>query len=477
MSAQYPLLALFYARLGDSRLAEFESVWARLAPQAVQWSWDDRPLATLGGDVGPRVVQMLPPLPQSHHGWLADTAAQSVACRGVFEVWGQGDTLADCVADTTTVPAAHIQARIDGSWRVNSVTIGTRQRRHSDARVARMAQFGWVLDALAERPVDLKTPAHRLWLVEVQRVLRDHQPVPDPAPRHLLLFQLPARRPPIQDRMSQLALRKRAFLSTSTLAVDRALLLCNLALRSAPAAGATVLDPYCGSGGILLTAAALGAQTVGSDLDWRMVSDNRWPVRIPPSEHRPARGVEAVRMRDNFDEAGLTQPTALLKLDVGSVDAASRLLEANGGRRYDALVCDPPYGRREFQHGKNAWDGELSFKVNEAALAGSLQTLIQLAADTLRPEGRLVFLAPVRSPRDASKPSPETLRDLLQRQGRTRGLEVVHMGVEVLHRGLHRAVVVMTRAHLKEVGGRRPVVGGRRREVSGVTGTPGEPVH
>jgi len=149
-------------------------------------------------------------------------------------------------------------------------------------------------------------------------------------------------------------------------------------------------------------------------------------------------------MRDNFDEAGLTQPKALLKLDVGSADAASRLLEANGGQRYDALVCDPPYGRREFQHGEEAWDGELTFKVNEAALAGTLQTLLRLAADTLLPGGRLVFLAPVRSPKDPNKPSPQTLRELLKRLGRPHGLEVDHMGVEVLHRGLHRAAVVMT---------------------------------
>ena len=53
----------------------------------------------------------------------------------------------------------------------------------------------------------------------------------------------------------------------------------------------------------LLAAAALGAWTVGSDLDWRLVSDNRVPIRIPATRDRPDRGVEAVRMRDNFDEA------------------------------------------------------------------------------------------------------------------------------------------------------------------------------
>ncbi len=445
MATKPSLLALFYARLGDSRLAEFEAVWTRRGAPVIQWCWDDRPVATQGGDVGPRIIQSVPALDDVNHGQLADTAAQSVACRGVFEVWGAGETLADCVADTTRLPTAHIRHRITGSWRVESLTLGTRQRRHSDRRIARMAAFGWVLDAIEDRPVDLTTPAHRLWLVEVQRFLQDARPLPEPPPRHLLLFQLSPRIPPVQDRMAQLALRKRAFLSTSTLPVDRSLQLCNLALARAPARGATLLDPYCGSGGVLLAAAALGAETVGSDLDWRMVSDHRWPVRIPPSVHRPARGIEAVRMRDNFDEAGLPQPKALLTLDVGAEDAAERLLEANGGQRYHALVCDPPYGRREFQHGEEAWDGALTFKVHEAALAGTLDTLIQLAGDTLLPEGRLVFLVPVRSPKDPNKPSLDALRTLLRARGRAQGLRLVHLGVEILHRGLHRAVVVMAR--------------------------------
>ena len=448
MPTELPLLALFHARLGDSRLAEFEAVWTRMAPSEVDWCWDDRPLALHGGDVGPRVVQWLPRLPQSHHGWLADTAARCVACRGVFEVLGQGDTLEECAAAANRIPAAQIRARVRGSWRVESVVLGARRSRLAMDLGARMALFGPVLDALEDRKVALKAPEHRLWLVEDRQHLRgDSHRISDPPPRHLLLYELVASRPPARMWLQELALSKRAFLSTSTLAVDRALMLCNLALSGAPDEGGTLLDPYCGSGGILLAAAALGAQTVGSDLDWRLVSDNPWPVRIPASVDRPQRGVEAVRMRDNFDEAGLVPPRALLALDVGAEEAAACLRGANGGRDYDALVCDPPYGRREFQHGDRAWRGELAFKVSEAALASTLDNLIRLAADTLRSGGRLVFLVPVRAPKDATKPTPAALELLLREQGARWGLELIHLGVEVVHGGLHRAVVVMSRGN------------------------------
>ncbi len=341
---------------------------------------------------------------------------------------------------------AHIQNRVQGSWCVASAVLGARKSQHPAALHKRMDAFGGVLDVLDGLPVDLKNPDHRLWLVEGRRTLTDLSPLPGSQSRYLLLFQLPSRVAAVQARMAQLDLRKRAFLSTSSLPADRALLLCNLALARAPGTGVTVLDPYCGSGGILLAAAALGAQTVGSDLDWRMVSENPWPMQIPVSPGRPERGTELVRMRDNFVEAALPEPKALLTLDIGAPDAAATLLHANGGRPYDALVCDPPYGRREFQGGEEAWAGELAFKVDAASLGSTLHTLFLRARQTLTPTGRLVFLAPVRSPRDPSKPGLEAFRGMLQAEGAAQGLRLMHLSVEILHRGLHRAVVVMDRA-------------------------------
>ena len=460
MSHPRPLVALFYARLGDSRLAEFEAVWQRHTGAPVAWCWDPRPLRHHGGDVGPRIVQWLPPLPEAQHRALADTAARSVTCRGVFEVWGHGRTLAECAEAAARVPTPHIRDRIRGSWKVESAVLGARHSAVHRDLGARMVHFGAVLDALTDRPVDLHTPHHRIWLVEDRQLLHDKQPLPEPPPPFLLLYQLPARAPSIQQRLHQLALDRRAFLSTSTLPPARALQLCNLALAHAPRSpessadtshvahtvpSTTLLDPYCGSGGILLAAAALGARTVGSDLDWRMVSNHPWPVQIPPSAARPDRGVEAVRMHDNFEEADLPPPGALLELDVSAPDAAARLLAANGGQRFDALVCDPPYGRREFQRGERAWRGELTFRVDAATLAGTIRALLQLADHTLASTGRLVCLVPVRSPKDLGKPTPSELALLLDQLGERIGLTRIHVGVEAVHRGLHRAVVVMER--------------------------------
>jgi len=433
-----PRITVFHGGLGDSRVAEL----AACAPSVRSWDWDLRCVRTRGGDEGPSRVQRLPDGPEDSV--LADAAARAVGCRGAFELWGEGETLEACGAATRRVPVDHVRARVPGPWRVVSVVLGALRSPLEADLGARMDAFGHVLDPLADRPVRLQGPATELWLVEDRRVLEAGGPLPGRPPRFRLLLRLPSDVPDTRDTMKALDLRRRAFLGTSTLPPDRALLLSNLALRDA-GPGATLLDPFCGSGGVLLAAASLGARVTGSDLDWRMVSDNRVPIQIPATRDRPERGVEAVRMRDNFDEAGLPGPQALLVLDVGAPDAVSRLLTVNGGRSYDAVVTDPPYGRREFQGGEDAWDGALTFRVDAGSLAVTLTRLMDLCTGLLRPGGRLVFLAPVRSPRDPSKPTLTELRTWLQAQGEDRGMVLWHLAEERVHRGLHRAVVGMER--------------------------------
>lgn len=434
-----PRLALFHGRLGDSRLAELEAC----APGVAAWCWDAEVLRTNGGDEGPSLVQPLPAgVPDAQ---LADAAARAVGCRGAFEVWGTGDTVEACAAAADAVPAEHIRDRVPGPWRVESVVIGAKRSRHGGDLGARMRHFDHLFDSLEGRPIQLRGPAHEVWLLEDQRTREGGGVLPGDPPRFRLLLRLPTATPDTRALLGPLDLRKRAFVSTTSLKADRALMLCNLGLADA-GPGATLLDPFCGSGSLLLAAAALGAATVGADIDWRMVSDNRWPIAIRPTADRPGRGTEAVRMRDNFVEAGLPEPTALLTVDMAAPDAAARLLQANGGRPYDALVTDPPYGRREFQRGEQAWDGALTFKVDAGAQGESLARLLDLGVAVLRPGGRLVFLAPVRSPRDAHKPTLPALRQWLQVEGRGRGLTLVHLGEERVHGGLHRAVVALQRA-------------------------------
>ena len=111
------------------------------------------------------------------------------------------------------------------------------------------------------------------------------------------------------------------------------------------------VDPFAGTCGCLLAATHLtGAAATAADVDGDAL-----------------RGALA-----NFDAAGLPRPTIL----ECPVDA---LVERLGGAAFDAIVTDPPYGKRERIAGGDArW----------------LEELLGLADDALKVGGRCVFFVP-----------------------------------------------------------------------------------
>jgi tRNA G10 N-methylase Trm11 len=92
----------------------------------------------------------------------------------------------------------------------------------------------------------------------------------------------------------------------------------------------TILDPYVGSGGILLAAALIDnrVRTVGIDVAHGGLIDR---------DH----------LRRDFADRNLTQPLELIQGD--STDANVRRLarSAVGGKPFDLILTDPPYGIRE----------------------------------------------------------------------------------------------------------------------------------
>jgi SAM-dependent methyltransferase len=168
--------------------------------------------------------------------------------------------------------------------------------------------------------------------------------------------------------LGKFALKDRRFLMATTMEPELAFLMASLA-RVGP--GARVLDPCCGSGGLLLSAAALGAASlVGLDTD---------PAALAGAG-------------SNFEFYGLGQPELLLSdlLD----PAASPALD---GTRYSAIVCDPPYGMKTRvsaeASGRAASIEPEQARVQVAQITRALLRLAQLA---LAPGGRLVFFLPLR---------------------------------------------------------------------------------
>lgn len=114
--------------------------------------------------------------------------------------------------------------------------------------------------------------------------------------------------------------------------------MCNQALVEP---GSVVIDPFVGTGGLLIPPASKGAITFGSDLDIRVL--NGYAVgRINKKSpfFNPEKKLELFtpKITLNFEQYGLPLPN-IIRID-------STKLTLRACDIFDAIVTDPPYGLR-----------------------------------------------------------------------------------------------------------------------------------
>ncbi|CAK4033539.1 related to TRM11 Catalytic subunit of an adoMet-dependent tRNA methyltransferase complex (Trm11p-Trm112p) [Lecanosticta acicola] len=121
--------------------------------------------------------------------------------------------------------------------------------------------------------------------------------------------------------VAKYTLKKRKYISTTSMDAELSLVTANLAL-SAP--GRLGYDPFMGTGSFPLACAHFGSAVFGSDMDGRSI-----------------RGKKGRTVRANFEQYG----TSSLYLDGFTADVTNTPLRRS--RFLDSMVCDPPYGVRE----------------------------------------------------------------------------------------------------------------------------------
>ena len=427
-TASLSTLVLFRSCFGPTRLAEFESVASELYSNVeIQWQWDKVNRAYYGGDYGPSVIQRLSDDLTTLE-WT-EVAVRCIGCKGVFQILGEGDTLEDCIQKVGRLSDEQILNLIQGSWSMQVKMLGRSDRLHPRDRRDRVESFRDVLGVLVKRKVVLNHPDHELMLLEDCRSLESDFGAGQPQPPHhvYLLLKVPSSTTPTVRELAELSdVKKRAFIGTTTLPADRALLMSNLGLVGT---GMTVLDPFCGSGGLLLSSALLGASVVGADVDAELLSFSDAPIRFPNSPLRPNRGVELVSYGDSFTELGLERPMLLPGLDIQSADVVPQVLQANHGQRYDAIVTDPPYGIRE---SSSNMSGE---QITER--------LCEVASQALNPLGRLVLLRVVECTRETLEQAQQVLEMELNQIATRYCFDVLSVTLEKFNNRCWRATAVM----------------------------------
>ncbi|MEU9360753.1 N-6 DNA methylase [Streptomyces sp. NPDC048301] len=188
--------------------------------------------------------------------------------------------------------------------------------------------------------------------------------------------------------------------------------LADLMARLVPGRAGRVLDPACGSGALLAAAAARAADR-GRDTG---------PVALY--------GQDAVPVQAQRSAVGLllAAPDADVTVRVGDSLRADAFAELTA----DAVLCNPPYGDRDWGHDELAYDSRWAYGVPPRA--ESELAWVQHALAHLVPGGHAVMLLP---PATASRASGRRVRMDLVRSGAVRAVVALPSGAAApLHVGL-----------------------------------------
>ena len=212
-----------------------------------------------------------------------------------------------------------------------------------------------------------------------------------------------------RDLPKKLDLKKRRYISTTSMDAELALVTANLALAGP---GKIFYDPFCGTGSFPIAVAQFGAVAFGSDIDGRSM-----------------RGDEKKRtLKGNFEQYGLLDRVGgMFTADLTNSPIRRQALRHDGdgvkGRVFDGIVCDPPYGVREGLRVLGVRDPEkcpwVETKGKEMykqadfipprkpySFLAMLDDILHFAAQTLVDSGRVSFWMPTANDQDQEIPVP-----------------------------------------------------------------------
>ncbi|EFJ46403.1 hypothetical protein VOLCADRAFT_62647 [Volvox carteri f. nagariensis] len=178
------------------------------------------------------------------------------------------------------------------------------------------------------------------------------------------------------------SLRRRRYLGPTSMDTEMALVMCN---QGGVRRGSLVLDPYAGTGSILVAAAHFGAKVMGADIDIKVL--------------REGKGGERLTIHSNFQQYGLRGPLDLVRLDTHRHPIRPDLAEVR-------LHAGRPQGQRAPIYQRKP-PPACAFCCNPLALRCAtlpytqpytlgecLRDLLELSARLLVVGGRLVYFLP-----------------------------------------------------------------------------------
>ncbi|KAK4444925.1 S-adenosyl-L-methionine-dependent methyltransferase [Podospora aff. communis PSN243] len=324
---------------------------------------------------------------------------RSILVQTIHEFWGSGPTLDDVHAS--------VQSRTPQFWSRYMTTsfkftVDSYQgSRTSEEKVRLINSFSYLAFA---GPIVMKNPDEEFILFEDWPWGSTVQGIPEPKHYYFGRYIATGAR----DMPQKLDLKKRRYISTTSMDSELALVTANLALA---APGKLLYDPFVGTGSFPIACAQFGALTFGSDIDGRSIRGD--------SKKRTLRG--------NFEQYGLLAGLGgMFTADLTNTPIRKKPLSADSdgvqGRIFDGIVCDPPYGVREGLRVLGLRDPEKTWVTSKGkemykqpdfipprkpySFLAMLDDILQFSAQTLVDDGRLSFWMPTANDEDQEIPVP-----------------------------------------------------------------------
>ncbi|KAL1896979.1 hypothetical protein Cpir12675_002560 [Ceratocystis pirilliformis] len=319
---------------------------------------------------------------------------RSILTQAIYEHWATASTIPDLLHAVKSYPETSKEVYQTASFKFSIDTFqGTRDR---------YAQRDIISSFLTQLPfsgpISMNSPGQEFTILEEWPYQSHANGVTAPTQAHFgRLVGTGAR-----DLARIYDLKKRSWISTTSMDAELALVSANIALAGP---GKLFYDPFCGTGSFPVAIAHFGALAFGSDIDGR-----------------PLRGKTPSKcVRGNFKQYGIQACFG----DVFSADLTNSPIRVNNPREglFDGIICDMPYGVREGlkvlgvkDTEKSSWLLEAGKKDVKAAnyhpptkpysFFAMLTDILVFASQTLTKKGRLSFWMPAVDESDVEYPIP-----------------------------------------------------------------------
>lgn len=332
----------------------------------------------------------------------ARLARRAILTQSIHEYWGSGATL-DGLHQDIRQRSSHLWERhAHDSWKFNVDSF--QSTRTLDARRELINTFSYLP---MRGPIKMKDPEQEYTVFEEWPLHSPLLGIKEPTRYYLGRHIGKGAR----DLVARFDLKKRPYISTTSMDSELALVTANMVLA---APGRLIYDPFVGTGSFPIACSAFGAVSWGSDIDGRAVRGSGNDSRAE-AKRSLVKGEKT--LRGNFRHYGIEgrlgdvftsdlTHTPLRRLPFGGARPGG-----GGGRLFDGIVCDPPYGVREGLRVLGCRDPENKPWVVEAghsrhkdpnfvppkkpySFLAMLDDILHFASETLVDGGRLSFWMP-----------------------------------------------------------------------------------